>query len=358
MSEILIRRGDGTWREPLNVGYALEAELQKILAEYPELIPGVSAGAQTCREFRSGAGPADIIVVDTAGELTVVECKLAADPQIRREIIGQMFDYASALWKMDIDDFASRWRARTIVPLFPEDSNDALSLRQQVRSNLEDGRFRIVLAVDAINPELKRMVEYLNAMSGPATSIIAVAYTRLKDHETEILMPQIYGQELAETKATANTRPRTTWNLDTYRSWLASHAPSMLDKFNHFIDYATASGLSFLGSTTISPTGKFEIYDRDNTLLGTVSLITYTDDNTSIELDFYRLSRMDPQRLAAIPGLASFPTRITQIPGMEEAGQLMSAAGFANRKNTPLAELPKESIQQLIEVLTDLHTQP
>ncbi len=354
MSEILIRQGDGTWREPIPIGYALEAELQMILAEHPELIPGVDAEAQTCREFHSGAGPADLIIVDSDGEITVVECKLAANPQIRREIIGQMFDYASALWKMDIDDFASRWRDRTKNSLFREDSDEGPALKSRVATNLSDGRFRIVLAVDAINPELKRIVEYLNAMSGPATSIIAVSYSRMKDQETEILMPRIYGEELAEAKSAPHAGRQTTWTVDAYRSWLAYNSPSSLDKFNHFLTHATAAGLSFQGSTTIAPTGTFGIYDRDKTRLGTVSLISYTNKNTSVELDFYRASRLEPQQLAAIAGLSTLPARIAAIPGMEGAGNLMSSTGFANRKNTPLSELPDESIRQLVEELATL----
>jgi hypothetical protein len=68
MNGVLIRQGDGTWREP---AYA---------AEHPDLIPGVSAAAKSCREFGSEVGPADIVVVDANGDLTLVECKLATNP--------------------------------------------------------------------------------------------------------------------------------------------------------------------------------------------------------------------------------------------------------------------------------------
>ncbi|MBG0741387.1 hypothetical protein IV500_18655 [Paeniglutamicibacter antarcticus] len=198
------------------------------------------------------------------------------------------------------------------------------------------------------------MVEYLNAMSGPATSIIAVSYSRMKDQGTEILMPRIYGEELAEAKSAPHAGRQTTWSVDTYRSWLASNSPSSLDKFEHFLAHAAAAGLSFHGSTTIVPTGTFGIFDRDNTRLGTVSLISYTSKNTSLELDFYRASRLEPQQVAAIAGLSSLPARIAAIPGMEEAGILMSSSGFANRKNTLLSELTDESIRQLVEVLAAL----
>ena len=92
---------------------AAESALQGILAEHPELISGVSADAATCREFQTAAGPADVVVVDTTGEVTLVECKLATNPQIRREIGGQMFDYASRRWGLDSDEFDAHWRERT-----------------------------------------------------------------------------------------------------------------------------------------------------------------------------------------------------------------------------------------------------
>lgn len=73
IGQILIRQSDGSWREPVLAGYAVEMELQGILAEHPELIPGFSAGASTCREFQSAAAPADIVVVDSNGVVTLVE---------------------------------------------------------------------------------------------------------------------------------------------------------------------------------------------------------------------------------------------------------------------------------------------
>ena len=88
-------------------------------------------------------------MVDTDGALAPVQCKLAANPQIRCDIVGQMFDYASRLWKMGIEDFDARWQDRNGKSL-PQTDDGAL-LRDSVVRNLEQGRFRIVLAVDAIN---------------------------------------------------------------------------------------------------------------------------------------------------------------------------------------------------------------
>ena len=86
--------------------------------------------------------------------------------------------------------------------LFPAAAaaDGGVPLGDAVSLNLGQGRFGIVLAVDAINEPLKRMVEYLNAMSGPETSIIAVEYARRTQGTLEMLMAQTYGEELAQAK--------------------------------------------------------------------------------------------------------------------------------------------------------------
>jgi hypothetical protein len=356
MSGMLIRQGDGSWLEPDDAGYALESELQQILAEHPELIPGVSAAARTCREFQSQAGPADIVVVDSTGELTLVECKLASNPQIRREVVGQMFDYASRLWKMDIDEFATQWQARTSRPLDLDDAPEGLSLRDSLASNLKEGRFRIVLAVDRINPPLKRMIEYLNAMAGPATSVIAVEYSRLKQGAIEILMPQVYGQELAEAKAVTDNRDQTAWNEDSFCSWLQDHDAKNIGRLEFLLSTARSYGLTFVGSTTVSPAGGLPIFEHSGSRrLGTVSLFYFSGQGTSVEFNFTRMSRMSDEELPDTTVLDSFLSQLEGIPSLNEVAANLRASRFASRKpNVPLSELSEESIRHMIQALNTL----
>jgi hypothetical protein len=356
MSGILIRQGDGTWLEPADAGYALESELQEILAAHPELIPGVSAAAKTCREFQSDVGPADIVVVDSTGELTLVECKLASNPQIRREVVGQMFDYASRLWKMDVEDFAAKWRARTPTPLLHDDADGGLTLRDSLAQNLAEGRFRIVLAVDVINPALKRMIEYLNAMAGPATSVIAVEYSRLRQGSVEILMPHVYGQELAEAKSATDRRDLTAWDEETFRSWLHEHDSVNLTRFDFFLATAQSAGLTFVGSRAARyPAGSLPIFGHDNTRLGTVSLFYYSGKGTSVEFNFIRMSKMSDEELPDAAVLDSFLRQLAEIPALQEVASNLRSSRFASRKpNVPLSDLSMDSIQKAVDALSTL----
>jgi hypothetical protein len=355
MTGLLIRQGDGSWLEPTDAGYALESELQEILASYPELIPGVSAAAKTCREFQSEAGPADIIVVDSTGELTLVECKLASNPQIRREVVGQMFDYASRLWKMDVEEFASQWRARSSSPLNLEDALEGFSLRDSLAMNLEEGRFRIVLAVDRINPPLKRMIEYLNAMAGPATSVIAVEYSRLRQGGIEILMPHVYGQELAEAKSAPAKRDLTAWDAEGFRSWLQEHDSGNVDRFELLLETVRSAGLAFLGSKTVNPAGSVPIFDPGNNRLGTVSLFYFSGQGTSVEFNFARMSKMSEEEVPDTAVLDSFLTQLEEIPALASVALSLRSSQFTSRKpNVPLSELSRDSIQKMVNALKTL----
>ncbi len=100
-SSMLIRRvGGGSWHTPQTTAYTNEAELRDLLAEMPSLLPGIDErSAAAGKEMPiSGTGKADVVIVDASGDITVVECKLAANPEIRRRVVGQLLAYSSAIW--------------------------------------------------------------------------------------------------------------------------------------------------------------------------------------------------------------------------------------------------------------------
>jgi len=83
--EVNFRNSDGSYSEEM---------LQKLLFDNPILLKeGVFPLA---REFETGDGPADLILVDKEGNFYVVETKLVYNPD-RRKIIGQIFDYGSSI---------------------------------------------------------------------------------------------------------------------------------------------------------------------------------------------------------------------------------------------------------------------
>lgn len=85
----------GSWSSPEMTAYTNEDHLQAIIAGAPEHVPGVPESALALRELATVAGPADVCIVDPAGEITVVECKLASNSERRRMVLGQVLDYAA-----------------------------------------------------------------------------------------------------------------------------------------------------------------------------------------------------------------------------------------------------------------------
>lgn len=110
-----------------------------------------------------GTGKADVVIVDASGEITVVECKLRANPDIRRQVAGQLLACASAISQMSFADFDGAFRrskANTSLPdaLVPGNDLDEEEFRAAVDDNLRSGRMRLIIAVDEITDELKRIV--------------------------------------------------------------------------------------------------------------------------------------------------------------------------------------------------------
>lgn len=214
---VLIRRGNGWERASLR-NYDDEATLQAMLAENPELIPGCT-GSLVAREFTiSGVGLLDLLCVDQNGTLTLVECKLAKNPEIRRSIVGQVFAYASGLEGTSLTEFEARLQDRTGQPLIEAleaatgDEIDATALRTNLTETLREGRFRLVIAIDEITDELKAIVEYLNRHLAETVSICALELGLLQVDQTEILIPSTYGQEIAEQRT--KTKPTHRWTRE------------------------------------------------------------------------------------------------------------------------------------------------
>jgi hypothetical protein len=87
-----------------------EAWLRDFLLAHPSVLPTAAidpAYAEPipmCRELRTPAGPLDCLFVTRFGGLVIVECKLWRNPQARREVIGQILDYAKELSAWEYGD--------------------------------------------------------------------------------------------------------------------------------------------------------------------------------------------------------------------------------------------------------------
>lgn len=218
-SPFLVRSvGSNEWTPPEATAYREEKELQNLLAADPVLIPGVSSSAEAVQELQTSAGPIDICVVDADGSVTVVECKLAKNPEKRRMVIGQILDYASSLRIGGLDEFRNAWQragGSALDAMLSADGDKALA------ENLSRGRINLCLAVDKFDDDLRRLIEYLNLVTANEIMVTALQLAYARHGTVEILVPTTFGAEIAASKSVGRTK-KESWTWETFLADLAS----------------------------------------------------------------------------------------------------------------------------------------
>ncbi|WP_422935802.1 hypothetical protein [Sinomonas sp. P47F7] len=350
---ILIRERGGNWSEPV-MGYASEKKLQDTIYAHPSLVTGLlgpeTAPGIACREFQSGVGPADVVVLDAEGNLTLVECKLASNREVRREVIGQILDYASRIWKMSADEFEQAWnRAGEGSPFEALGDADG-RIRAALEANLESARFTIVLAVDGINDDLRRIVEFLNRITVPETGVIVVEFMHASAGTTEVLIPTSFGTDFVETKAVKGPDRRTEWTPDMLPEAVGNRYPKASGSCRAFLRAADDSGLAVEKRKSIDPGCSINVFNGEGTLVGVVRLIGYST-YLGLELDFARARELVGSARARFEAfLDDMSTLDPQLRGKAED---LRRTGYKDRKNPDLAALPPDSVSALVRLIAE-----
>ncbi|WP_413060867.1 hypothetical protein ACLN6N_13385 [Sphingomonas carotinifaciens] len=87
-----------------------EADIQDLVHTHPqclpveEIDPTFTPVVSICRELGTPAGPVDNLLLTPSGLPVLVECKLWRNPEGRREVVGQILDYAKELSRWSSSD--------------------------------------------------------------------------------------------------------------------------------------------------------------------------------------------------------------------------------------------------------------
>ncbi len=187
---------------PVAGGGVDEAYLQELLFWFPETLP-VSAidsayedPVPVCRELSTRAGKLDALYVNRHGRLTLVELKLWRNPQARREVIGQLLDYAKELASWGYEDF-QREVSRTLgrkgnVPFelvrerFPE--VDEAEFVDNVTLHLERGEFLLLIVGDGIREGVEHIVDFVQKHSGLRFNLALVESALYRDRSDRLIV--------------------------------------------------------------------------------------------------------------------------------------------------------------------------
>lgn len=209
--------------------YDSEAVLQRALAEHPEVIAGQTtageAGALLLVRREMGVpavrgGPnvwsVDHLFVDGDGVPVIVEVKRASDTRIRREVVGQMLDYAAngvRHWPVETLRAAVEQQARDTARQ-PEELlaerlgvDDPEVFWSRVADNLENGRVRLLFVADALPPELVAVIEFLNDQMARA-EVLGVALRQYAGDGHVVYVPTVVGRTTKAQERKAATAGR------------------------------------------------------------------------------------------------------------------------------------------------------
>src|SRR3954447_12955142 len=165
--------------------YEAESVLQGLLETHPDLLAGGQMTPEEPRRWalvkreqgvpdRDDSGSrwsVDHLFVDQDAVPTLVEVKRSTDTRIRREVVGQMLDYAAngvRYWPIESLELAFEATQAELgnepsetLALLCEDLDVTVSeFFARVGDNLRAGRIRMVFVADVIPDELMRITEF------------------------------------------------------------------------------------------------------------------------------------------------------------------------------------------------------
>ncbi|KTE37318.1 MULTISPECIES: hypothetical protein [unclassified Sphingopyxis] len=183
---VLIAAGGGASEQltamPLGVdghGFS-EAAIQELVQAYPGCLPIAEIDSlfvdpvPICTELNTPAGAIDNFMVTATGLPVLVECKLWRNPQGRREVVGQILDYAKELGRWSCSDLQ-----REVSRRLKLDGNplidlvraagyavDEIAFNDALTHNLRRGRFLLLIVGDGIREGVEAITEHLQRHAG------------------------------------------------------------------------------------------------------------------------------------------------------------------------------------------------
>jgi len=203
-------------RVPFREGLFDENWLQQLLFEnrtilpFNELEPAFTGSIPIVRELPTGAGPVDLLYMNSKGYITLVETKLWRNPEARRSVVAQIIDYAKEIAEWTYDSLISAIKSTNrskylkdpLVEMFcdiEEDFDERLFI-DRVTRNLQTGRFLLLIVGDGIQEGVQKMADFLQQTPhlGYTLSLVELAVYRESPENMRTLY--IQPRVLARTK--------------------------------------------------------------------------------------------------------------------------------------------------------------
>ncbi len=338
MGMILVIEGDKA--TPLDkTRFTEEGKLQDYLEKYPSLIPlgeiveGASDLLCIGREVGVPSGSIDLLFIDKDGLLTVIETKLARNPEARRTVIGQIIEYASYISKWTADDVyrvANGYLKSNLDEIIGERSEEeflAEDFRSNIEQNLIDGKIRCIIAVDELVEPLRATVTFLNSYSNFDILLLQVSSFE-ESRSRSILIPSLFGYA---TRITKTREKRKHWDEERFFTDLEGKCEEeAVNTVKELYDF-TKSNADKTSWGTGALVGSFTFRKLRFGIL--VSIFTVQSDGW-IWLNFGQMKGTNVKEVI----LESFRAKLNEIPGINIREEVVSIGKFPGITTMVLTE--------------------
>lgn len=218
MSQVYVISDDGSTQPMDRVRCTNEdRELQRLLEKNPDLLPGDQMNPDDPRRWLlikrempvqdpstgSDRWSIDFFFTDQSAIPTFVECKRYADTRARREVIGQMLEYAANghyYWSKDMIRSYAEANAgshgttieEAIHALQPDDEETPDELFSRIQENLREGQIRLVFFLEEAPMELKSVVDFLNKQM-ERSEVLLVEARQFSLNGVVVVTPTLFG---------------------------------------------------------------------------------------------------------------------------------------------------------------------
>lgn len=168
--------------------YNDESELQQYIFEHPELLQNetdTQFHALKREVYLKNAGKLDILLIDDNGCPVAVEVKLQRNSQARREVVAQIFDYISDISELDYHELDDMIGGK--LNELAEKMGNQIGLPKIVNSFLKSGMTKVIIAIDEVNDDLIRIMEFINNRTNLDVRLISIT----KYDQGNTLIPQL-----------------------------------------------------------------------------------------------------------------------------------------------------------------------
>jgi hypothetical protein len=316
--------GTDGFEEVVREPYESEDLLQKLLEEYPEVMAGDLLDPNETPRFlfvgrevgvpdaedAANRWALDHLFIDQNAIPTLVEVKRSSDTRIRREVVGQMLDYAAnaqLYWPLDrvrrlaeecLGDAEKLTEAvLDLLGLEQDDTSDVAveEFWEQVGNNLRLGQVRLVFVADAIPSELRRIIEFLNEQM-QRVHVVGLELAQYKGKgDLQILVPRAVGQ--TESARAAKSRTSRSGSLTSEAAFVEECPPAARGFFEQLLREAKARNLEvYWGERGFSVRLKAADHDRKATLLLGYPPGTGRGDEPNVQVDIRERTYNEDER--------------------------------------------------------------